>query len=205
MEGVGEGAPAGARARDLRPLATGLGAIALLGMWGSTQWIPSWADRLGAGDPAAKAHAQIATAAGSILGSALAAFVAEWLSRRRAFFLLSLLSLVACALLFRLPLAFGPLFLTLAFIAGAATAGFFGWLPLYLPELFPTRLRATGQGFAFNAGRLFAAAGTLFTGRLLDAFDEDYARTGAVTSLVYVLGLVLIWWCPETKGRPLPE
>jgi hypothetical protein len=85
------------------------------------------------------------------------------------------------------------------------TASFYGWLPLYLPELFPTRVRATGQGFAFNAGRILSAGGVLASGGLLAAFDEDYAAAGAITCLVYILGMVVIWFCPETKGKPLPE
>ena len=48
------------------------------------------------------------------------------------------------------------------------TASFYGWLPLYLPELFPTRIRATGQGFAFNFGRVLAAVGALQSGQLLN-------------------------------------
>ena len=96
-------------------------------------------------------------------------------------------------------------FLLLIALAGFLTAGFYGWLPLYLPELFPTRIRATGQGFAFNFGRILAAGGALGGGQLLSYFGEDYARTGAITSLVYLVGLVLIWFCPETKGRPLPD
>jgi MFS family permease len=107
--------------------------------------------------------------------------------------------------LFHTPLEFGSKFLGLSFLAGATTASFYGWLPLYLPELFPTRIRATGQGFAYNFGRVLAAAGTLAAGQLLNYFHGDFARTGAVTCLVYLVGLVLIWFCPETKGRPLPE
>ena len=70
---------------------------------------------------------------------------------------------------------------------------------------FNLRLRATGSGFAFNAGRIFAAVGTLGAGALLNAFNEDYARMCAVISLVYLVGLVIIWFGPETKGKPLPE
>jgi hypothetical protein len=66
-------------------------------------------------------------------------------------------------------------------------------------------VRATGQGFAFNAGRVLAAAGTLVSGRLLATFDGDYARMCGVISLIYLVGLAAIWCCPETKGRPLPE
>jgi hypothetical protein len=76
---------------------------------------------------------------------------------------------------------------------------------LYLPELFPTRLRATGSGFSFNAGRILAALGTLGSGALLASFADDFAKMCSVISLVYVVGMVLIWFAPETKGKPLPE
>ncbi|HVL16311.1 MAG TPA: MFS transporter, partial [Gemmata sp.] len=76
---------------------------------------------------------------------------------------------------------------------------------LYLPELFPTAVRATGQGFGFNFGRIIAAAGNLQMSALLAAFDNDYARACAVVAGVYVAGLVLIVFAPETKGKPLPE
>jgi MFS transporter, SHS family, sialic acid transporter len=186
-------------------LGTCLGAIALLGTWGSIQWAPSWADKISGGAPAARSYTQICSAIGAIIGCLLSGYFAEWLSRRLSYFMLSLGSLLVCVYLFRMPMEFDSEFLLLIGLAGALTAGFYGWLPLYLPELFPTRIRATGQGFAFNFGRVLAAAGTLASGRLLKEFNEDYARTGAITSLVYLLGLVLIWFCPETKGRPLPD
>jgi hypothetical protein len=107
--------------------------------------------------------------------------------------------------LFPRPLEFGPAFLALAALTGGVTASFYGWLPLYLPELFPTRIRATAQGFAFNFGRVLAAVGALESGQLLNYFSEDYARMCSIVSLIYLVGMVLIWFCPETKGRPLPD
>ena len=85
------------------------------------------------------------------------------------------------------------------------TASFYGWLPLYLPELFPTKVRATGQGFGFNFGRIIAAVGALQTGNLLTLFGNDYAKACSIAAGVYVVGLVLIALAPETKGKPLPE
>jgi len=180
-------------------------SIALLGTWGSVQWIPSWADKLSNQLPAARSWAQILAAAGAIIGCVTGAYLAQWTSRRWGYFLLCLSSLAACSYLFRAPMEYGNRFLFMVFVVGGLTASFFGWLPLYLPELFPTRIRATGQGFAFNCGRIFAAVGTLGAGSLLNYFQEDYAKMCAVISLVYVFGLVFIWFCPETKGRPLPE
>jgi MFS transporter, SHS family, sialic acid transporter len=189
-------------------LGTCLGGIALLGTWGSVQWAQPWAAKMAAGTAdasTAASYTQICSALGAVVGTVLAAFMAEWFSRRWAYFVLCVGSLLVCAYLFRVPMDFDSHFLTVMFLAGALTASFYGWLPLYLPELFPTRIRATGQGFAFNFGRVLAAAGTLGSGQLLNHFQEDYARTGAITSLVYLAGMALIWFCPETKGRPLPD
>jgi hypothetical protein len=66
-------------------------------------------------------------------------------------------------------------------------------------------VRATGQGLSFNFGRILAAAGVLGTGQLVSAFHGDYARAGATISLIYIVGIVLIWFAPETRGKPLPE
>lgn len=182
-----------------------LGAVALLGTWGSVQWIPSWGHKLANGAAGARETLQIWSAIGAIIFSILVALIAEKLNRRRTYFFLCLVTVVACAILFRVPMQYGTGLFFWTFLVGGLSAGFYGWLPLYLPELFPTRLRATGSGFTFNIGRLLAAGGTLGAGALLNAFNEDYARMCAVISLVYVVGMVLIWFGPETKGKALPE
>jgi cyanate permease len=74
-----------------------------------------------------------------------------------------------------------------------------------LPELFPTRVRATGQGLGYNFGRILAAVGALAQGKLVSYYDGSYAKAGATLTLVYLAGLVLIWFAPETRGRPLPD
>jgi SHS family sialic acid transporter-like MFS transporter len=184
---------------------SGLGAVVLLGTWGSVQWIPSWGDKLSGGLKGAREALQICSAIGAIFFSILVGLIADKLNRRMTYFLLSLVTLVACAILFRVPMSYGTGLFFWTFLVGGLSAGFYGWLPLYLPELFPTRLRATGSGFTFNIGRVLAAGGTLGAGALLNAFNEDYARMCAVISLVYLVGMVLIWFGPETKGRALPE
>jgi hypothetical protein len=121
-----------------------------------------------------------------------------------AYFLLSLGSLLLCAALFRGVNAYGTTFLALTFLIGGFTAAFYGWLPLYLPELFPTRVRATGQGLSYNAGRILAAVGAVQMGTLMQAFQGSYARAGAIITLIYIVGMLVIWLAPETKGKPLP-
>lgn len=186
-------------------LAILIAGVVLIGTWGSVQWLPLWADQMaGPTMPKAKAYTQALSALGSIVGCLAGAWLGGLLGRRPAYFVLCLLSLGSCAWLFRGIDAYGTPFLALTFVVGAVTAAFFGWLPLYLPELFPTRVRATAQGVAFNAGRILATVGVLQMGALMQTFHGSYAQAGAVISLVYAAGLVLIWLLPETKGRPLP-
>ncbi len=182
-----------------------IAGVALIGTWGSVQWLPLWADQMaGPSMPKAKAYTQAISAVGSIFGCLIGAWLGGLLGRRPAYFLLCLGSLLSCAWLFRGVDSYGTQFLSLTFVVGGVTAAFFGWLPLYLPELFPTRVRATAQGIAFNAGRILATIGVLQMGALMQTFNGSYARAGAVITLVYAAGLVLIWLLPETKGKPLP-
>jgi MFS transporter, SHS family, sialic acid transporter len=187
-------------------LAIGFASIALIGTWGSVQWLPAWADQLTQGKVRnAKGVTQMLCGVGAVLGAFLGPLIGGRMGRRPAYFILCLVSLLACGALFRGVHAYGPAFLFLDLVVGASTAAFYGWLPLYLPELFPTRSRATGQGICYNSGRILAAAGAIQMGRLLQAYHGSYARAGAVITLVYALGLGLIWFAPETKGKPLPD
>jgi MFS family permease len=198
-------------------LAACLSGVALLGTWCSVQWAPSWVGQLT--DPAqhAKEHTQIWLAVGAIVGTIAAALAGDWIGRRPAYCLLCLLSLGSVFVLFQANRHYGPALLLSACVAGGCTAAFYGWLPLYLPELFPTRVRATGQGFSFNFGRILAAVGALQTGNLMGLFPQEglsvagvkleggYPLACSAMSLIYLVGMALIWLAPETRGRPLPE
>jgi len=101
--------------------------------------------------------------------------------------------------------SFDSSFLFAAFLAGSITAAFYGFFPLYFPELFPTSVRATGQGFAFNFGRIVAAIGGLQTATLMKAFDGSFPKAGSVMAVIYLIGVFIIWIGPETKDKELPE
>ena len=187
-------------------LAVSFASIALIVTWGIVQWIPSWADQMTGGKiPAVKAIIQMLSSAGAVVGCLAAPLVGERLGRRPVYFCLCLTSLGLCLFLFQSLKHYDALFCLTVALVGCSTAAFYGWLPLYLPELFPTRVRATGQGLSFNFGRVLAAGGALGTGQLMQFFDGSYPKAGTTISLVYLLGLVLIWFAPETRGRPLPE
>ncbi len=186
-----------------------LAGVALLGTWGSVQQAVPWAGQLAEAQKLnrqeATAWAQIVAAVGAIAGTILAALIADKTNRRGVYFVLCLLSLAISQYFFRGITEFGGRFLLVFAIANGITAAFYGWLPLYLPELFPTRMRATGSGFSFNSGRILAAVGSVSVAMYYAGGRENYPAMCAVTSLVYVVGLGIIWLCPETKGRPLPE
>ncbi len=195
----------------LKPTLIGivLASVALLGTWGSIQWIPSWIGKIAVGTPefksTAKSLSQIFSSVGAIAGCMLAPFLGEWMGRRWGYFLLCALSLGVCLAMYLGMTEYSMSLLCVIFFAGAVTAAFYGWLPLYLPELFPTRVRATGQGVSFNAGRIFAAAGAMTKGYLMSSVNNDYAKAGAIITLIYLVGMSVIWFAPETKGKPLPD
>ncbi|MCE9606898.1 MAG: MFS transporter [Planctomycetia bacterium] len=198
-----------------------ISGVALLGTWGSTQWASTWAGQLTQADPVLSAsHPRewtlISLSLGAIVGTIAAAMCGDWLGRRLTYCLMCVLSLAGVLIFYQTHNKYDSSFLFWAFILGTTTASFYGWLPLYLPELFATKVRATGQGFAFNFGRILAAIGGLQISALLRlpffADTETWAKVKggypvgcSWISVVYILGLAIIWLAPETKGKPLPE
>jgi hypothetical protein len=181
-----------------------LGSIPLIGAWAASKWMIPWADKVGgAVHPGYKASTQGWWAVGAILGSFFGSHVAQLLGRRASYFAISLGSvLLTCGIfLWSRPLA--PAFLPLVLAQGFITTLFFGWLPLCLPELFPTSVRATGTGIAYNTGRFASAAGVFLAGSLMVWSGGDYAKVGVITGLVYGLGMIVVWWAPNTTGQSL--
>jgi MFS transporter, SHS family, sialic acid transporter len=187
-------------------LAISFASVALIVTWGIVQWIPLWANDMSQGaNPKIKAWSQLWQSIGAAIGCVIAALLGGAIGRRPTYFLLCLFSFAVCQWLFRGFATVNTTFFVAVFLVGFFTASFYGWLPLYLPELFPTRVRATGQGLAFNFGRILAAFGAWQMPALMGFFDKSYPRAGETIVLIYLLGMILIWFAPETKNRPLPE
>lgn len=85
---------------------------------------------------------------------------------------------------------------------GFFTNGMFSGFPVYLPELFPTRIRATGSGFCFNAGRVLTALGPFLTGYLVLHLGT-VARAASSIALIYIVGMIVLLFARETKGHSL--
>lgn len=189
-----------------------LGTIPLFGGWGSGNWLVPWADEVGSQKDdqgrtkdTLKSNTQLARSFGGTISSLLGGFLASLLGRRRSYFLISLGSLGISYYLFNYLHPLDAAFIPCVFLLGLISGFFFGWLPLCLPELFPTRVRSTGAGVTFNFGRVATALGVLGAVYLFDHFHGDYPRVIGITSLVYALGMVVIWFAPDTSAKGLSD
>ena len=125
------------------------------------------------------------------------------LGRRRAFTLIQIGALIIVPVMCYLPKTDLQLYCLLP-IFGFFTLSMHAGFAVYFPELFPTRLRATGTGFCFNGGRLLSGV-VLFwlAGALKRSLDLRFAV--CCLSLFFIAGLAIVLFLPETKGQPLPE
>lgn len=139
--------------------------------------------------------------------------LAEGVGRKRAFataFILAMLATIGYYQLFN-----GKSDVWMSGVMGACQLALFAGFAIYLPELFPTRLRSTGTSFCYNVGRFLAASGPFTLGKLQAALKagattpeakiEAFRNAATYMSAVFLLGLVALIFLPETKGKPLPE
>jgi MFS family permease len=148
---------------------------------------------------------------GGFLGIQAFLWFTQRTSRRLAFGVSFVLALVSTAFTFLLIGKIGgpwDVFWMIP-IMGFCQLSLFGGYAIYFPELFPTRMRSTGTSFCYNVGRLVAAVGPFTLGALTASvfkdFHEPMRYAGVVMSAVFLLGLIVLPFAPETKGKPLPE
>lgn len=124
------------------------------------------------------------------------------LGRKRAFFWSQLAAFIIVPIVCYVPQTYAQL-LCLLPIYGFATLCMHAGYAIYFPELFPTRLRATGASFCFNLGRILAASMLFFSGWLKHEMDLRLAVS--LMGSLFLFGLLVIHFMPETRGQPLPE
>jgi MFS family permease len=193
--------------RDLL-IGTVLATIATFGYQGAIQWVPTWIS--------AMLHAQGVTNVtggvslittvlniGGMVGCICFPLLADRWGRKSAFLIYFLGALVTVQSNFFLVQDYTTA-LILSPLMGFFSAGLFGGFAVYLPELFPTAIRATAQGFCYNFARFLSAAAPLITG-FLTLSGSSFAYASGIVGLVYVLGLIAVVFARETKGQPLPD
>ena len=137
--------------------------------------------------------------AGALAGYLSFGPLADRWGRRAVFALMCVGSLVMLPVTFLTPRSYANVLLLLPLL-GFFNNGIFSGFPIYLPELYPTRLRATGAGFCFNVGRVLASAGPFLTGFLVTALG-GFGRAASAIALIYLVGLLILPFAPETKGQ----
>jgi MFS family permease len=144
---------------------------------------------------------------GGLIGTLMTIPIAKSLGRRQMFAIYLLGSALAIFSTFGLDLP-PETRLRMYFFVGLTTFGIFGSFTYYLPELYPTRLRATGAGFCYNIGRIVASAGPFLVGSFAASAKGDIPsilRVLTMIGVVPLVGLCLTPWVLETKGRQLAD
>jgi len=187
-----------------------LAAIGLGSFWGVTvaglDLAREFLLRHGAGAADAAKGANIAygwiETAGGGLGLLAFGPLAVRLGRRGAFALMHIMAFIMVPITCYLPQEYWQLLCILP-VFGFFTLGIHAGYAIYFPELFPNHLRATGTGFCFNGGRVLAATILVLSGHLKNLVPLPLAMT--ILGCLFPLGLIVIFFLPETKGQPLPE
>jgi MFS family permease len=188
-------------------IATALTSAVMFAYWGLFTWLPAFlaspVEEGGAGMSIVKSAGWIIPMqVGAFFGYLSFGFIADRLGRRLAF----ILFLVAAALL--VPI-YGQLggspwaLMALGPLLGFFGHGYFSLFGVLLSELFPTRARATGQGFTYNTGRALSAFAPFTIGALSSVGGIGSAL--ALTSAFFLAGAVLILFLPDTRGQPLED
>jgi MFS family permease len=196
-----------------------MAVVALITWWGCNAFIPTVAAGLAQNAAAEAGLDRLATLGlvehwktqatgwfnlGGLLGTLLTIPLAKHLGRRPMFAIYFAAS--AAAIFATFGLDWPPsVRIALTFFIGLSVFGVFGSFTFYLPELFPTRLRGSGSGFCYNIGRVFAAAGPFVVGAVAARGVDQAMLAISYVALVPLVGLLLIPFAIETRGRPLAD
>ena len=176
-----------------------------IGYWGVSSFVPSYVGSVAtAAGLVAKRWVGLAGLVqniGALIGFISFGFLADGLGRKPTTFLYYLMSLALTPIVYLWVQDIHLLLLAFA-VYGFFVQGVFSWTAIWLPELFPTRMRATAAGFIFNTPRLISAIAPLFAGTLIVGLG-GYGKAATIIGLFYSLGLFAVPFLPETKGKPL--
>jgi MFS family permease len=184
-----------------------LSLTSIVAWWAVSTWIPFYGGQVAAkaGGAAQRwvALAGLFYNAGAIPGFWTFGVLADAWGRKPTLTLFYVGSVLLVLVLFR-AVHDPTLFLVVTAVNGFFTAGQFAWMPVYLPELFPTAVRGSAISLVFDVTRYVAAAGPLLAGWLIGTLG-GVGPAASIIGLIYVLGVLVTPFAgPETKGQPLP-
>jgi len=175
--------------------------------WGISAWLPPYvasvAAKAGLPGPQWASYAGMAYNIGAIAGYIGLGFFADLYGRRPVTIAYIVLAFITTPVVFLWTHDLNLLLLAIV-VNGFFSLGLYSWMPVWLPELFPTRMRATGAAFAFNTPRFIAWLGPIAAGALV-ANAGGYSNAAMTMAMIYVLGLLSAPFLPETRGKPLPD
>ena len=196
-----------------------LGLAGIMGLWGIGFWLPELVrDVVKTDADWYVGMAMLLFNGTAAIGTYLFAWLMSKIGRRPSFALIFLAALAAVFGVFGFMTSSSQIW-WMAPLLGLGTLTVFGGYSIYFPELFPTRLRATGVGFCYNTARYLAALAPLTLGTLtrvykdsgftllssLGSVDSPFRYAAFTVAGVFVMGLFVLLFAPETKGKPLPE
>lgn len=186
-------------------IATLLASSVLIAYWGVITWLPAFlaspVSEGGAGlNLTRSATWLIVVQVGAFLGYITFGWIADRIGRRPAFTLF-MIGAAAVVPIFAFGARSAVTLLAIGPLVGYFAHGYFSLFGAMLSELFPTSIRASAQGFCYNAGRLASAAAPLAIGSAAETYGLGMAI--AASALFFALGGVLIWMLPETRGQEL--
>jgi len=177
-----------------------------LAWWGISTWVPPYISSVAAKanlpGPLWASYAGMSYTFGSIVGYIAFGFLADAFGRKPVTIVYMVMAWVLTPVLFLWTQDLS-LLLFAAFLNAIFSNGQYSWMPVWLPELYPTRMRATAIAFAFNAPRFVAFLGPLLAGQLIVSFG-GFGPAATAIATIYLLGLLAVLFLPETRGKPLP-
>jgi MFS family permease len=165
----------------------------LIGLWAIFSWLPTWVQSLITASDGQKERGitMMLLGMGGLTGGFLSGWLLNVVGTRKAMLMCFAVCSVLSFVLFKTNTVFSPLVYLetgiLAFFFGVSQ----GVLSYYIPQLFPTGIRATATGFCFNIGRLFTGTAVLFVGILVTVLG-GYGNAIYLFSLVFVVGLLVV-------------
>ncbi|HEY1933365.1 MAG TPA: MFS transporter [Acetobacteraceae bacterium] len=177
------------------------------GFWGVATFVPTYVASVARAQGLDAAHyaaiAGILYTGVQIFGFVALGFLADAIGRKPTTMIWYAMSLVLTPVVYLWTHTMWALLLAVT-VFGFFSGGIWAWAPIWLPELFPTRMRGTAVAFCFNAPRWVAASGPLIAGTLIVGLG-GFGPAATLVGLFFAVGVLAAPFLPETNGQPLPD